>query len=41
MGANQQSLEHLSCADPLPAEIVSLGGYLGVSQVCWEAILAL
>jgi len=33
MGANPQSLPHLSCAVPLPAEIISFGGQWEVSEV--------
>jgi hypothetical protein len=38
MGASLQSLQHLSCAVPLPAEIVSLGGYWGVFQLRLEVV---
>jgi hypothetical protein len=39
MGVNQQFLQHLPCSVPLPAEIVSLGGYWGVSQVRRHIVL--
>jgi len=38
MGANQQSLQHLSCAVPHLAEIILLGGKWGVYQVRREVV---